>query len=257
MLTADVMLRNDVADALQRRDAVAARGALQLLLSEHPSDDLLPALSTLTRALEEPRPERFGGHDALQHARGEITREVMPAAARVFGDTAGSAWLAPFWRALAHAAGSRKSLYSPVRRVPKLEIAYVMAIENGTSHLQQGIGYRNRPAHMSIPLHALANDVVDHGPLRSSLLIVDEVPSRPVELTRRLDVARIDLQRDRWTAQRRSSRRRGHHCSHHRCALSFLHQALPYAPHIHFDAGARKLPPAGKRIAQKDLRQAI
>ena len=100
----DVMLRNDVADALQRRDAVAARGALQLLLSEYPSDDLLPALSTLTRALEEQRPERFGGHDALQHARGEITREVMPAAARVFGDTAGSAWLTPFWRALAHAA---------------------------------------------------------------------------------------------------------------------------------------------------------
>jgi hypothetical protein len=100
----DVMLRNDVADALQRRDAVAARGALQLLLSDHPSDDLLPALSTPTLALDEPRPERFGDHDALQHARGEITRKVMPAAARVFGDTAGSAWLAPFWRALAHAA---------------------------------------------------------------------------------------------------------------------------------------------------------
>lgn len=100
----DVMLRNDVADALQRRDAVAARGALQLLLSEHPSDDLLPALGTLTRALGEQRPERFGDHDALQHARGEITREVMPAAARVFGAAAGSAWVAPFWRALAHAA---------------------------------------------------------------------------------------------------------------------------------------------------------
>jgi hypothetical protein len=100
----DVMLRNDVADALLRRDAVAAHGALQLLLSEYPSDDLLPALSTLARALEEPRPERFGNHDALQHACGEITREVMPAAARVFGDTAGSAWLVPFWRALARAA---------------------------------------------------------------------------------------------------------------------------------------------------------
>ncbi|GAB7542302.1 hypothetical protein [Cupriavidus sp. 8B] len=100
----DVMLRNDVADALQRRDAVAARGALQLLLSECPSDDLLPALSTLTRALEDQRPARFSDHDALRRAHGEITREVVPAAARVFGDTAGSAWLVPLWRALAHAA---------------------------------------------------------------------------------------------------------------------------------------------------------
>lgn len=100
----DVMLRNAVADALQRRDAVAARGGLHLLLSEYPSDDLLPALSTLTRALEDQRPERFGDHDALRRAHGEITCEVMPAAARVFGDTAGNAWLAPFWRALAHAA---------------------------------------------------------------------------------------------------------------------------------------------------------
>ncbi|MDF3888055.1 hypothetical protein [Cupriavidus basilensis] len=63
----DVMLRNDVADALQRRDAVAVRGALQLLISEYPSNDLLPALNTLTWALGKQVPERFGDHDALRH----------------------------------------------------------------------------------------------------------------------------------------------------------------------------------------------
>jgi hypothetical protein len=52
---------------------------------------------------------------------------------------------------------------NPFGKSATLEIVYVLAVENGASHLQQGSGARYRPAHVSIPLRALANDVVDHG----------------------------------------------------------------------------------------------
>jgi len=47
-----VMLRNDAAHALERRDASAARQACNDLSQEYPADDSLPALRVLTGYIE-------------------------------------------------------------------------------------------------------------------------------------------------------------------------------------------------------------
>ena len=47
-----LMLRNDVLEQLQRRDAAAARTALKLLAGEYPDDAALPAMTVLVRELE-------------------------------------------------------------------------------------------------------------------------------------------------------------------------------------------------------------
>ena len=47
----DVMLRNDVLEQLQRRNATAARTALDRLAGEYPDDGVLPAMTVLVREL--------------------------------------------------------------------------------------------------------------------------------------------------------------------------------------------------------------
>ena len=101
----DVMLRNDVVDALARHDASAARSAWRILSDEFPGDDALPALAVLIEAIE----RRGGGvafadHDAVSEARGMLNDDVALAAQRVFGDRAGVDWMAPLWRAMARGA---------------------------------------------------------------------------------------------------------------------------------------------------------
>ena len=48
----DVMLRNDVLDALQRRHASSARQAWQRMADEYPEDDTLIALAMLVGEIE-------------------------------------------------------------------------------------------------------------------------------------------------------------------------------------------------------------
>ncbi|WP_207000451.1 hypothetical protein [Trinickia mobilis] len=102
----DVMLRNDVLDALQRRHAVDARQAWERLAHEYPADDTVPMLSVLVTALEDAPSARFVDHPALAEARRVLADEIAPAARRLFGEQAARAWLVPCWRALAQRAAA-------------------------------------------------------------------------------------------------------------------------------------------------------
>ncbi|MFM0515053.1 hypothetical protein [Paraburkholderia sp. RL17-373-BIF-A] len=102
----DVMLRNDVLEQLQRRDAVSARTALEQLATGYPDDGALPAMSVLVRELERAPTAPFADHAALAIARRHLEDEVVPAARRVLPAQTGHAWLAPCWRALADRAAT-------------------------------------------------------------------------------------------------------------------------------------------------------
>lgn len=102
----DVMLRNDVLESLQQRDAASARSALVALAGECPDDALLPALTVLVRALEDESTTRFADHEALAVAHRVLASEVAPAAQRVLPGHAVHPWLAALWRSLAGRAAS-------------------------------------------------------------------------------------------------------------------------------------------------------
>ncbi|MEX3968104.1 hypothetical protein AB4Y42_38965 [Paraburkholderia sp. EG286B] len=102
----DVMLRNDVVDALLRRDAGAARAAWTRLGAQYPGDGTLLASGTLVLvlALEADCRWPFADHAELAVARRELSETIAAAAQRVLPLTCVQAWLAPCWRALAERA---------------------------------------------------------------------------------------------------------------------------------------------------------
>ena len=100
----DVMLRNDVVDALVRRDASAARTAWQILEEAFPIDDALPALTVLIEAVERRAGIVFVDHDAVAESRSVLNDHFAPAALRVFGEKAGANWMVPLWRDAAQSA---------------------------------------------------------------------------------------------------------------------------------------------------------
>src|ERR1700688_2957457 len=100
----DVMLRNDVLEALQRRHASGARQAWQRMADEYPEDDTLIALAMLVGELERDATAYFADHGALDVARRALIDEVSPAGLRLFGESAARAWLMPCWRALSQRA---------------------------------------------------------------------------------------------------------------------------------------------------------
>ncbi|WP_244212270.1 hypothetical protein [Paraburkholderia hospita] len=102
----DVMLRNDVLEQLQRRDATAARTALERLAGEYPDDGALSAMTMLVRELEGGATTPFADHAALASARRHLEDEVVPAARRALPAQTVHAWLAPCWRALAARAAA-------------------------------------------------------------------------------------------------------------------------------------------------------
>jgi hypothetical protein len=102
----DVMLLNDVLDALQRRHAADARQAWDRLTGAYPADDTVPVLAVLITALEDASMARFVDHPALAAARRVLADEIAPAARRLFGEQAAGAWLVPCSRALAQRAAA-------------------------------------------------------------------------------------------------------------------------------------------------------
>ena len=100
----DVMLRNDVLDALHRRHPGDAREAWQRLAGEFPDDGSLPGLATLIEVLEEGVATPFTGHATLAAACSRLNDEIEPAARRLLGDAAGRAWMVPWWRVVAQRA---------------------------------------------------------------------------------------------------------------------------------------------------------
>ena len=103
----DTMLRNDVLDALQRRDADAATLAWHALADFEPRHEALPALAGLIAALESARNNTlFRVHAEAAVAREQLARSVAPVAQSQFGAAAAAAWLAPLWRGLADRAAA-------------------------------------------------------------------------------------------------------------------------------------------------------
>ena len=102
----DVMLRNDVVHALERRDGAAAHVAWETLAREYPADESLRALLALIMAIEGHGQPTFRDHDALHHALLALQDNILPAALRIFGDKAANTWLGPLWRELAQRAAS-------------------------------------------------------------------------------------------------------------------------------------------------------
>jgi hypothetical protein len=105
----EVMLRNDAAHALERRDASAALQACDRLSQEYPADDSLPSLRVLTgyiEAAEVGRDDAFRDHESLREARQMLQETIRHAAQRTFGDPAAAVWLAVSWQDIARRAGS-------------------------------------------------------------------------------------------------------------------------------------------------------
>ncbi len=100
----DVMLRNEVLDALHRRRPGDAREAWQRLAGDFPDDSSLPGLATLIEVLEDGVATPFTGHATLAAACARLNDEVEPVARRLLGDVAGRAWMVPWWRVVAQRA---------------------------------------------------------------------------------------------------------------------------------------------------------
>jgi hypothetical protein len=100
----DVMLRNEVLDALHRRRPGDAREAWQRLAGDFPDDSSLPGLATLIEVLEDGVATPFTGHATLAAACARLNDEVEPVARRLLGDVAGRAWMVPGWRVVAQRA---------------------------------------------------------------------------------------------------------------------------------------------------------
>lgn len=101
----DVMLRNDVLDALLRGDAGAARHAWLALQAEVPDDRAAPDLDALVSAIEGRSIDRFAAADAAQTARRALEGELAAAARRALGERAAD-WVAQRLRELARRAAA-------------------------------------------------------------------------------------------------------------------------------------------------------
>src|SRR4030095_6094752 len=89
----DVMLRNDVVQALERHDAAAARAAHNPLAQEGPAAESRPALGGLLDGLERADGRSFADHASLKQAR-QAVEAKNPLAERIFGAPAALHWLA-------------------------------------------------------------------------------------------------------------------------------------------------------------------
>ena len=100
--SADTMLRNDVLDALLRRNVAAAGKALLALRGLAPDHPALAELDTLTQALQRSHePALPLPPEQTLLALQQLEHSVAPAARAQLGAADGSAWLTPLWRALA------------------------------------------------------------------------------------------------------------------------------------------------------------
>ena len=103
----DVMLRNDLAEALLQRNAAAAAAAVCELAAEYPHDDGLHDAKLLIEALGATGdPSPFHSAKPLLTASEHLEQRLTPAARRLLGDSPGRApaWLATQWGRLAERA---------------------------------------------------------------------------------------------------------------------------------------------------------
>lgn len=106
----DVMLRHAVVEAIRACDADRAKSAMITLRTEYPADTLAPDLDALVSKLPmTPWPAGLTLDEAAVEVRA-MEEVMMPAAQRIL-DKDATAWLAPFWGALAQAIEGQG--YSP------------------------------------------------------------------------------------------------------------------------------------------------
>lgn len=96
----DTGMRNDVLNALEQFDAMAAQAALAELLAAFPQDASSPDLRSLIDALALRNQPAFASHHAVAEAR-EQMGQVEAGALRMFGKPGGRQWLAALWCDLA------------------------------------------------------------------------------------------------------------------------------------------------------------
>lgn len=101
----DVMLRNDLLQALQAHQAGQAEVALKKLRHEYPQDPLLADAHVLlaalrTRASQSAALVAFSQHADLRTQRLNLQDALAPAALCVLDVPAAQAWLRPFWQDL-------------------------------------------------------------------------------------------------------------------------------------------------------------
>ena len=102
----DVMLRNDVLQALLKQQPALAQSAWRTLHSEYPDDAHLASLQVLIGALaafkdraDQPV-QPLTQHAALQRLQQTLQEQLTPAAQQQLGQAAAQLWLRPFWQAL-------------------------------------------------------------------------------------------------------------------------------------------------------------
>ena len=100
----DVMLRNDLVEALLQRDATAARSARQALADAYPQDTALADASALIEVLDHVDHTPWPMHAAANAARDHVDQHVAPAARGLLGETSAAVWLADLWGGLAQRA---------------------------------------------------------------------------------------------------------------------------------------------------------
>jgi hypothetical protein len=101
----DVMLRNDVLQALALHDGAQARAVWETLRQEFPEDLSIPPLLQLieaadVRARQSMRRQVFADHQALRSSRLALQELLAPAALSLIGQTGAADWLQPFWQDL-------------------------------------------------------------------------------------------------------------------------------------------------------------
>lgn len=84
----DVMLKNDVIAALERRDATDASSNRAALYREYPDSLCMQDLDQMIEALEKPR-SRIQTHQDLSTAQQWLADSVEPATLRVLGNRTG------------------------------------------------------------------------------------------------------------------------------------------------------------------------
>jgi hypothetical protein len=100
----DVMLRNDVLQALQQHDVPKAQSAWVALLHDYPGDEALAGLRVLADAqVERDQPSVnlvFTDHAGLRQARLNLLESIAPTALNLLGSEQAALWLRPFWQSL-------------------------------------------------------------------------------------------------------------------------------------------------------------
>ncbi len=100
----DLMLRNDLLDAVLARDALAAQRAVVALAVAYPSDPALADAPCLVRELAAGPAPTFDRAAEAATALAAIEERLAPATQRLLGASASAAWLLPCWRDLARRA---------------------------------------------------------------------------------------------------------------------------------------------------------